>query len=134
MRYLLDTNICIYLMREQPPEVAARFRQTPAGDLAISAITYAELSHGVERCTDDDRAKAARLLARFTALVPVLALDERAAADYGSLSALVRERRRNVLDRLIAAHARSANAVLVTNNEADFRDMPGLVVENWVAG
>ena len=134
MRYLLDTNICIYLMREHPPEVAARFRQTPAGDLAISAITYAELSHGVERCSDDDRAKAARLLARFTALVPVLALDERAAADYGSLSALVRERRRNVLDRLIAAHARSVNAVLVTNNEADFRDMPGLVVENWVAG
>ena len=134
MRYLLDTNICIYLMREHPPEVAERFRQTPAGDLAISAITYAELSHGVERCTDDDRAKAARLLARFTALVPVLALDERAAADFGSLSALVREHRRNVLDRLIAAHARSVNAVLVTNNEADFRDMPGLVVENWVAG
>ena len=72
--------------------------------------------------------------ARFTALVPVLALDERAAADYGSLSALVRELRRNVLDRLIAAHARSVNAVLVTNKEADFRDMPGLVVENWVGG
>ena len=132
MRYLLDTNICIYLMRHQPPEVAARFWQTPAGDVAISAVTYAELRHGVERCDSTERAQAARALARFIGLVPVLALDERAAEQFGSLSAAVRERRRDVLDRLIAAHARSVNAVLVTNNEADFRGMPGLVVENWV--
>ena len=134
MRYLLDTNICIHLMHHQPPEVVARFRQLPAGDAAISAVTYAELHHGVELCEASEQDRAASLLARFTRLVPVLALDQRAAEHFGNLSALVRERRRDVLDRLIAAHARSVNAVLVTNNEADFRNVPGLAVENWVGG
>lgn len=128
---MLDTNICIYLMARQPPPVVARFQQAKAGDIAISVVTYAELCHGVERCEGADRDAAAAGLSRFTQRVPVLAFDGGAAERYGELAAAVRDRRLDALDRMIAAHAVSVDAVLVTSNEADFADYPGLVVENW---
>ncbi|MCQ9376366.1 type II toxin-antitoxin system VapC family toxin [Methyloversatilis sp. XJ19-13] len=128
---MLDTNICIYLMARQPPQVVARFQQARAGDIAISVVTYAELCHGVERCQGADRDLAAAGLRRLTQRVPVLVFDQAAAERYGALAAAVRDRRRDALDRMIAAHAVSVDAVLVTNNEADFADYPGLVVENW---
>jgi tRNA(fMet)-specific endonuclease VapC len=132
MTWMLDTNICIDLMARQPPQVVARFQQAKVSDIVISVVTYAELSHGVERCRGVDRDLAAVSLRRFTERVPVLAFDEVAAERYGVLAAAVRDRRRDALDRMIAAHAVSAGAVLVTNNEADFADYPGLVVENWM--
>lgn len=132
MRYLLDTNICIYLMKVHPPEVVERFKRIPLGHVGISVVTYAELRHGVECSPSQDRVLAELALKRFVALVPVIALDQRAAESYGIIAAAIRDRRRDALDRLIAGHAISIGTTLITNNEADFRDYPGLSVENWV--
>jgi tRNA(fMet)-specific endonuclease VapC len=131
MRFLLDTNICIYLLKAHPPQVLERFKITPLGDVLMSVVTYAELRHGIERTPAEDRAAAAHALQRFIERVPVLPFDESAAQSYGVLAAAVRDRRRDTMDRLIAAHAVSVGVILVTNNEADFKDYPGLVVENW---
>ena len=131
MRYLLDSNICIYLLKAHPPQVVERFKITPLGQVVMSVVTYAELRRGIERCPAEDRAAAAHALQRFVARVPVLPFDERAAESYGVLAAAVRDRRRDTMDRLIAAHAVSVGITLVTNNEADFKDYPGLNVENW---
>lgn len=132
MSYVLDTNICIHLMEVHPPQVVERFRMTPVGEVMISVVTYAELRHGVERTPAVDREAAESALRRLVALLPVLPFEEKAAEQYGVLRAAVPDRRRDVLDRLIAAHALSVGATLVTNNEADFKDYPGLQVENWV--
>ncbi len=131
MRYLLDTNICIHLIRQPSPEVAERFRQLSYGDAVMSVVTFAELRHGVER---DPQAKemAERALSLLQSFIPVVPFDNDAAVSYGVLAAAVRDRRRDALDRLIAAHALSLSLMLVTNNEADFKDYPGLAIENWV--
>jgi tRNA(fMet)-specific endonuclease VapC len=131
MRYMLDTNICIYLMKAHPPEVLARLVQLDHGDLVMSIITYAELRVGLEGL-GSTRAQNERALHLLTSDIPVLPFDEVAAERYGVQRAAVRDRRRDALDRLIAAHATSLGLTLVTNNEADFRDYPGLIVENWM--
>lgn len=119
-------------MNAQPPQVVERFKRTTVGQVGMSVVTYAELRHGVERCPVPDRRVAEHALHRFAALVPVQPFDVRAAESYGVIAAAVRDRRRDALDRLIAAHAVSVGATLVTNNEADFKDYPGLVIENWL--
>jgi tRNA(fMet)-specific endonuclease VapC len=131
MRYMLDTNICIYLMKAHPPAVLARLQQLDHGDAVISIISYAELRVGLEGL-GPTRAQNERALQLITHDIPVLPFDETAAESYGVHRAAVRDRRRDALDRLIAAHAASLGLTLVTNNEADFRDYPGLMVENWV--
>lgn len=131
MRYMLDTNICIYLMKAHPPEVLARLLQLDHGDVVMSIITYAELRVGLEGL-GSSRAQNERALHLLTSDIPVLPFDEAAAERYGVQRAAVRDRRRDALDRLIAAHATSLGLTLITNNEADFRDYPGLLVENWV--
>lgn len=133
MRYLLDTNICIHFIRQPSPEAAERFRQLSYGDAVMSVVTFAELRHGVER---DPQAKemAERALTRLQSFIPVVPFDNDAAVSYGVLAAAVRDRRRDALDRLIAAHALSLSLTLVTNDEADFKDYPGLAIENWVNG
>jgi tRNA(fMet)-specific endonuclease VapC len=132
MRYMLDTNICIYLMRHQPPEAAERFARCVYGEVVMSVVTLAELKCGVS-VRGEDRSRVAATIERLTGLVPPLALDEDAADQYALLYKAVHDRRRDALDRLIAAHALAADCVLVTNNEADFRDYPGLRLENWVS-
>lgn len=131
MRYMLDTNICIYLMRHHPPEVAERFARCAYGDVVMSVVTLAELKCGVSE-RGDDRSRVAAIIDRLISLVPVLSLEPGAADRYAELYKAVRDRRRDALDRLIAAHALAEDCVLVTNNEADFRDYPGLRLENWV--
>jgi tRNA(fMet)-specific endonuclease VapC len=131
MRYMLDTNICVYLMKAHPPEVMARLTQLDHGDAVMSIITYAELRVGLE-VLGPTRAQNERALHLLTRDIPVLPFDESAAERYGIMRAAVPNRRRDALDRLIAAHAASLGLTLITNNEADFRDYPGLVVENWV--
>lgn len=130
MCYMLDTNICIYIMRNQPPKVAGRLNELYYGDAVISAVTLAELTAGVEMqlATRPQNAKA--LMALLEDL-PVLPFDRLAAASYGRLRAAVPDRRRDALDRLIAAHAIAVGTTLVTNNETDFAGYPGLTVENW---
>ena len=136
MKYMLDTRICIHLMQRQPEAVMKKFAALQVGDVVMSSVTYAELCHGVA-CRTENRTALAGLLDRLTADIPVLPLDREAAEHYGEINetmrrAAVHDRRRNVLDRLIAAHARSRELVLVTTDEADFRDYPGLRIENWV--
>ena len=131
MRYMLDTNICIYLMKAHPPEVLARLLRLDYGDAVMSIITYAELRVGLEPL-GPTRAQNEQALQLLTRDIPVLPFDEAAAERYGVMRAAVRDRRRDALDRLIAAHAASLGLTLITNNEADFKDYPGLKIENWV--
>ena len=132
MKFMLDTNICIYVMHQQPAEVTARVSALKIGDACMSVITLAELRAGIETLTTT-RTHNERLLDQFVRHIPALPFDEAAARSYGVLRATVPERRKNALDRLIAAHAVSVGATLITNNEADFKDYPGLVVENWTS-
>lgn len=132
LRYLLDTNICIYLLRGHPPELIARLEALDYGEVAMSAIVLAELRVGLERHAES-RAQNEEVLADLLQLIPALSFDAAAAVQYGVLRAAVPDRNRDALDRLIAAHALSLGATLITNNEADFKDYPGLKVENWVA-
>jgi tRNA(fMet)-specific endonuclease VapC len=129
--YLLDTNICIYLMKQQPPQVAERFARCRVGEVVISAITAAELEYGVVASGDAAAANRAALHS-FLLEVPVAPFDARAARAYGPVRWLSRERRRDALDKLIAAHALALGVVLVTNNPSDFQAYPDLAIENWV--
>lgn len=131
MRYLLDTNICIHLIQRHPPDLLRRFQEFNIGDLVISVVTLAELRHGVER-DPAIKYEAERALDKLLTFLPVLPLDNAVAVQYGIIAAAVCDRRRDAFDRLIAAHAASLGLTLVTNNKADFRDYPGLIVENWV--
>jgi tRNA(fMet)-specific endonuclease VapC len=128
---MLDTNICIYLIRRQPPQVLRRLEALNEGDVCMSVITYAELRAGLE-IQSEQREHDRRVLAQLVQRIPVLPLDEAGAESYGRLRAAVRDRRRDALDRLIAAQAVAAGSILITNNEADFADYPDLQVENWV--
>jgi tRNA(fMet)-specific endonuclease VapC len=130
---MLDTNICIYLILKRPPEVLKRLEQQFEGDVVMSSITYTELRAGVEM-KSTDRARDDAALSALVARIPVQAFDEAGADAYAIARKALPERRRDAMDRLIAAHAVSLDLVLVTNNEADFRDYPGIAVENWVAG
>lgn len=130
MRYLLDTNICIYLIKNQPPQVLTRLAQQTQGSVVMSVVTYAELRAGLEM-QSTDRAHDEQVLALLARRIPVLPFTEADAHHYGVLRAAVRDRSRHAMDRLIAAQAISAGLTLVTNNTADFKDCPGLQLENW---
>jgi tRNA(fMet)-specific endonuclease VapC len=129
---MLDTNICIYLMKHQPPQVRARFNACFVGDVVISAITLAELEYGVAS-SGANQARNQAALALLLRDLPVAPFEGLAARAYGPLRAASRERNRDALDALIAAHALALEVTLVTSNEADFRSFDGLAVENWVA-
>ena len=131
MRYMLDTNICIYLIKNHPPQVLQRLEALMQGSVVMSVVTYAELRAGLEIQTSN-RAQDERALSLLTGRIPVLPFTQADAESFGVMRAAVRDRNRDTMDRLIAAHAVSAGVTLVTNNEIDFRDYPGLVVENWV--
>lgn len=128
---MLDTNICIYLIKHQPPSVAARFAQCYVGDVVMSAITLAELQYGVA-ASGTNKAQNQSALSALLEDVPAVAFDQAAARAYGPIRLVTKERKRDALDKLIAAHAVALDVVLVTNNIADFKDYPGLVIENWV--
>jgi tRNA(fMet)-specific endonuclease VapC len=130
-RYMLDTNICIYLMKHQPPQVADRFAKCHVGDVVISAITLAELEYGVA-CSGRHKARNRKALDAFLAEVPAEPFDGVAASCYGPVRWSTRERKRDALDKLIASHALALGATLVTNNTADFAMYPKLAIENWV--
>jgi len=130
MRFMLDTNICIYLIKNHPPQVLRRLQALNQGDAVMSVVTYAELRAGLEIQTTF-RQQNEHALSLLVSRIPVLPFTQADAARYGVLRAAVRDRSRNALDRLIAAHAVNTSLTLVTNNEADFKDYPELVVENW---
>ena len=130
-KFMLDTNICIYLMKHQPPQVRARFAECFVGDVVISAITLAELEFGIA-CSGESQARNQAALDGLLEDLLVAPFEARAARAYGPLRAANRERNKDALDKLIASHALSLGVTLVTNNEADFRGFTGLVVENWI--
>jgi tRNA(fMet)-specific endonuclease VapC len=130
-RYLLDTNICIDLMKHQPPQVAERFSSCRVGEVLISAITAAELEYGVVASGADAERNGAAL-ARFLVEVPVAPFDGAAARVYGAVRWASHERRRDAPGKLIAAHALALDVTLVTNNSRDFASHPDLRIENWV--
>lgn len=130
MKYMLDTNICIYLLKSQPKEVQQRFNQCFYGDVVISSITLAELEYGVAASSDPKRNKKA--LAVLLEDIIVAPFEEVAAAHYGQLRHASPKRKGDALDKLIAAHAKALGLIVVTNNEKDFRKYPGIDIENWV--
>lgn len=130
-RFLLDTNICIYLMRQQPPQVAQRLATCVVGEVVISAITAAELEYGVA-ASGEDRERNREALSRFLLEIPVAPFDGAAARVYGTVRLANPERRRDALDKLIASHALALNLTLVTNNPKDFIIYKDLSIENWV--
>ncbi len=131
-RYLLDTNICIYIQRQKPEEVLARFQKLKPGDAAISVITWGELLYGAEK--SQQRKKALQLLEEFKTLVPVLPIPENAGKTYGAIRASLESHGKPIgnNDLWIAAHAKAATLTIVTSNEQEFQRVPGLKVQNWV--
>lgn len=129
---MLDTNMCIYLMKNRPPEVADRFAECFVGEVVMSAITHAELEYGVA-CSGHNGARNRQALDLLLEDIPSAPFDAAAAGAYGPVRRATRERKRDALDKLIAAHAVALGVVLVTNNEADFAAYTGLVTENWAA-
>jgi len=130
-RFLLDTNICIYIRRKKPEGVLRRFRTLKQGEAALSVITFGELMYGAENSAQ--RAAALELLRGLAQVLPVLDLPDTAAEAYGRIRAEL-ERAGQMIgnnDLWIAAHARAAGLTLVTNNEREFRRVRGLKVENW---
>ena len=131
LRYLLDTNIVIYVLKRRPVEVLATFNDN-ASRMAISAITLAELLHGAEKSSRVSENVA--VVEDFCSRLDVLPYGPKAAQHYGAIRAALEKRGQpiGVNDIHIAAHARSEGLVLVTNNVGEFVRVPGLEVENWV--
>ena len=133
LKYLLDTNIVIYVIKRRPVEVMGLFNDN-AGRMAISAITLSELYHGAEKS-----AKVAQNLAvleEFASLLQVLPYSAKASQHYGAIRSALEKAGCpiGVNDLHIAAHARSEGLTLVTNNVGEFERVPGLLIENWVSG
>lgn len=130
--YMLDTNMCIYLMKHQPPEVAARFAECFVGDVVMSAITLAELEYGVA-CSGERQTQNRQALDLLEEEILPVPFDAAAAAAYGPIRLATRGNTGGALDKLIAAHAVALGVTLVTNNRGDFARYPGVRVENWTA-
>jgi len=132
-RYLLDTNICIYIRQKRPEEVLRRFRKLRPGEAVLSVITFGELLHGAAKSAQ--RATALERLRELVSLLPALSLPESAAEVYGSIRAELESKGEMIgnNDLWIAAHALVAGLTLVTNNESEFRRVRGLKVQNWAA-
>jgi tRNA(fMet)-specific endonuclease VapC len=128
--FMLDTNMCIYLMKNQPEQVARRFAHCYVGDVVMSAITFAELEYGVT--ISQNSAHERMNLVALVEDIQVVPFDASAATAYGAIRAATRERKKDQLDKLIAAHAVALDVSLVTNNERDFVAYPGLRIENWL--
>ena len=131
MKYLLDTNICIYIINQRPPHVLERFRQEAIGDVGISSITAAELAFGVAKSGSERNHRA---LEKFLAPLEIASFAEAASWCYGTLRAGLERVGQPIgsLDTLIAAHALALRVTLVTNNVSEFTRVQGLKLENWV--
>ena len=131
LRYLLDTNICIYIAKQRPPKLAERFANLAAGSVAMSLVTFGELRFGAEKSTRRD--ESLLTLGRLTELIPVLELNAAAGEAYGSLRAKLEKAGTPIgnNDLWIAAQALSLGVTLVSNNTDEFKRVPELVLENW---
>lgn len=121
-RYLIDTDCAVYAMTAQFPALGERLSNCAPGEAAISAVSFAEVALGSEL----GKRPLTEILDEFVRVIPILPFDEAAAREYARLPF-----KRARFDRLLAAHALSIGATVITNNEADFADVPGLAIENW---
>ncbi len=133
MKYMLDTNICVYLIKKKPEKVLINLHSSMDDGIAISAITLAELIHGIEASAYPE--KNALALNQFLSIVDILPFDDEAAAEYGKICAALRRQGTpiGVMDMLIAAHAKAKGLTIVTNNVREFERVEGIVLENWVS-
>jgi tRNA(fMet)-specific endonuclease VapC len=129
--FLLDTNICIYLIKRRPANVLRRLQEHSVAEMGISCVTLSELEYGIHKGSQPLRNRIA--LTEFLAPFDILTFDDKAALEYGKICWSLEQRGQPIggMDLLIAAHALSAQCVLVTNNEREFKRIPGLSVENW---
>lgn len=133
MKFLLDTNICIYLIKQKPPEVLQKFNSYQIGDIGISSITVAELKFGVQKSQFPNKNNQA--LEKFLLPLQIVDFDRAAADTYGVIRAMLEKQGTPIgsLDTLIAAHALSLEVILITNNEKEFSRVPNLKLDNWVS-
>ena len=131
IKYMLDTNICIYIIKQKPENVIEHFRRTPVSDIGVSSITLSGLEFGVMKSAKPEQNKLA--LAQFFAPIEIYAYDDVAAQHYGKIRANLENQGTPIgsLDMLIAAHALSIDSVLITNNESEFKRVSNLKIENW---
>lgn len=131
MRYILDTNICIYIIKKKPAQVFEKFKALPLGSVGISSITLAELAYGVKKSAQAE--KNQRALDQFLIPLEIVDFDANAALKYGRIRTELERKGTPIgpLDTIIAAHAKSMELTLVTNNEKEFKRVSGLKVENW---
>jgi tRNA(fMet)-specific endonuclease VapC len=132
MQYMLDTNVCIYIIKQKPADVIERFKQTDISEISISSITLSELFYGVSKSSKPEQNFMA--LTQFVAPLEILPFGGEASQFYGDLRAYLEKQGTPIgsLDMLIAAHALSLASTLVTNNEKEFNRVPNLNIENWV--
>ncbi len=133
MKYMLDTNVCIHMIKNKPVSVVQKFRQHRAEDVCVSSITYAELCYGVSKSRFSERNLLA--LSVFLSGIRIVPFDSLAAVQFGKIRAGLESSGRpvGVMDLLIAAHALSLGLTVVTNNTREFERIPGLAVEDWVS-
>ena len=131
MRYMLDTNICIYIIKNKPKKVIMELKRHKPSEICVSAITYAELTHGVEKSMAVEKNRLA--LALLFSNIEVLNFDIKAAIHYGKIRAYLEKQGNPIgpLDMMIAAHAMSLGYTVVTNNIKEFERVPDLKLENW---
>ena len=131
MRYMLDTNICIYIIKNKPKKVIIELKRHKPSEICVSAITYAELTHGVEKSMAVEKNRLA--LALLFSNIEVLNFDIKAAIHYGKIRAYLEKQGTPIgpLDMMIAAHAMSLGYTVVTNNIKEFERVPDLKLENW---
>lgn len=130
-RFMLDTNICIYIAKRKPPGLLTRFDKLKPGEVVLSVVTYGELRFGAMKSSQRER--VLRDLEELTSLLPVHPLPVTAAAEYGRIRSDLEARGKPIggNDLWIAAHASAEGVVLVTNNVREFSRVPGLKVQNW---
>jgi tRNA(fMet)-specific endonuclease VapC len=133
MKIMLDTNICIYIIKRQSAAVLRHFLEYQVGDIGISSITLSELRYGVAKSARRER--NAKALEEFVSPLEVVSFDEEAARIYGSIRATLEKAGKSIgaMDMLIAAHAVSLGIPLVTNNTREFLRIPTLNVTDWTA-
>ena len=131
MKYMLDTNICIYLIKQKPPKVLKHFKSHSIGDIGISSITLAELRYGVSKSRHVERNRQA--LDEFILPLEIEDFNEKAAAEYGTIRANLEKAGKPIgsMDMLIGAHALSHGATLVTNNTKEFKQIISLKAVDW---
>lgn len=132
MKYILDTNICIYLIKKKPISAINRLSKIKITEVGISSITLSELEYGAAKSSNPDKNRVA--LIGFASLLEIYNYDAKAAREYGIIRADLERSGKIIgaMDMLIAAQAKCLNLTLVTNNEKEFNRIPGLKIENWV--